>query len=253
MALRLYCLHGFLGRPADWQALAEAVAGRLDPVAVDLFADPALYRGDSLEAWAERFRARVELEAGGTGAALVGYSLGGRLALHALLAAPRSFRFAVLVSTHTGLATEAERRTRRAADRRWARRFLDEPWPPLLSAWNRQPVLASGPRPAPRRERDFRRERLAAALVAWSLGRQQDLRPRLAALEVETLWLAGERDTRYARLAGAAARASGGRAAIVPGAGHRLPWEQPAALARAVRDLAPGGGTDPGEPGREER
>lgn len=187
------CLHGFLGNPRDWDFLRDAGFFIETPL---LGAVPP--RGDIL----------------------LGYSLGGRLALHALLAGAR-YKRAIFVSTSLGVEGEEARAARRAADEAWARRFETEDFDPVMSDWNAQPVLAG---PSLSRNRDDYDPR---ALREWSSAVLPPVASRLHELTIPTLWIAGARDAKYVaeakRAASLTLRAS---AAIVEGAGHRVPWER---------------------------
>ena len=115
---------------------------------------------------------------------LLGYSLGGRLALHTLLDAafihPGLWDAAVIVSAHPGLSVGSanERSLRIAADERWAERFERDPWPRLVNDWGAQPVFCGKPWPLARHERDFDRDELRSALSSWSLGGRRRCRAR---------------------------------------------------------------------------
>lgn len=194
-------LHGFLGLPSDWDFLRAA---GLPLHAVDLFDDEAIP------------------EAGDT---LLGYSMGGRLALGALVAGA-TYRRAIIVSAGLNLEQDQARNERRASDEQWARRFESGEWDEVMSEWNDQPVF--GGHAVPRREQDFERESLARGLRAWSPGLLPALAPSLQAIDVPILWIAGERDHRYVeegRRAVALLPQAG--LSIAPGAGHRVPWEEP--------------------------
>ena len=64
------------------------------------------------------------------GDVLLGYSMGGRLALHMLSAdgAARRWRKAIIISASPGIVSLTERRRRLDNDRRWAERFRMENW-----------------------------------------------------------------------------------------------------------------------------
>jgi 2-succinyl-6-hydroxy-2,4-cyclohexadiene-1-carboxylate synthase len=222
----IWCLHGFLGRGQDWSALrAACIAAGLPELATpDLFsAEPFGPRAVTLAAWGHWLAehvARLDPDP-----VLVGYSLGGRLALHALLAPEAAWRAAVIVSAHPGLETEAERIRRRDEDERWARRFTRDPWDALLTAWNARDVFAGAPA-VHRPESAYDRPALAAALRHWSLGAQEPLFNRLREIRRRVLWIAGERDERYVTLGRAAAEGLWrGEMRVAPGAGHRVPWD----------------------------
>jgi 2-succinyl-6-hydroxy-2,4-cyclohexadiene-1-carboxylate synthase len=160
------------------------------------------------------------------GDVLLGYSMGGRLALQ-LLEQGR-FKKAVIVSA--GLNAPDEER--RARDEQWARRFESEEWTSLMRDWSAQPVF--GGHTLERRERDYDRRELARQLREWSPAVLPP--PRLESIETPVLWIAGERDAKYAEIAKAAvARLPHAELWICPNAGHRVPWEQPELFVRRLR------------------
>ena len=160
------------------------------------------------------------------GDVLLGYSMGGRLALQLL----ERQRFAKAVIISAGLNAPDEDRRRK--DEVWARRFESEAWEPLMRAWNAQPVF--GRHVLERREEDHDRRELARQLREWSPAVLPP--PRLEAIETPVLWIAGERDAKYVGVARrAVARLPHAELWICPGAGHRVPWEQPDALVSRLR------------------
>lgn len=238
------CLHGFLGRPADWDFLRPS----FDVAAPDLFAGEPIPAAD----------------------VLVGYSMGGRLALHALLVSPVILRRIaadrldaaiaegsafehteqhientaglavprprklVLISTSLGIEDEAQRAARRAVDDAWARRFESDAWSSVMHDWNAQPVF--GGCDAVREERDFDRAALARALRDWSPGLLPPVASRIHELDIPTLVIAGERDRKYvAEAERTVALLPNAKLWIAEGAGHRVPWERPDAFATRLR------------------
>jgi 2-succinyl-6-hydroxy-2,4-cyclohexadiene-1-carboxylate synthase len=222
----ILALHGNVGAADDWRPLEEQL--RLPLTKIDLW--QLVRRGEGLTAAAEKIARQCE-----PGAILLGYSLGGRLALHALLEHPEVFRCGILLSTHTGLENVGDRLARRAADARWAEMVRTQPWSVFAAAWNAQPVFG----PDAGRVVDSlagSADAMATAFEEWSLGRQENLLERCRHLAVPTLWLAGERDEKFAALASSAAQcAPGAVCRIIPGAGHRIHLENPADCAAAIR------------------
>ena len=160
--------------------------------------------------------------------ALMGYSMGGRLALHALLENGHPWDAAVIVSAHPGLENETEREARRAADAAWASRALTAPWAEFLAAWDAQPVLGGAiPRPPGAvSSLATRRGEIARSFVDWSLGAQEPLWDRLHGIAIPVLWVAGENDARFLDLARRAADVMPhATLAVAPAAGHRVPWQ----------------------------
>ena len=176
------------------------------------------------------------------GDVLLGYSMGGRLALELLesqwrtgtpACPPRrrdrdTFTKAIIVSAGLN-APDDERRAR---DEEWARRFESEEWTSLMRAWNAQPVF--GGHELPRREEDYSRAELARQLRELSPAVLPP--PRLESIDTPVLWIAGERDTKYVDIARTAvARLPTAELWICPNAGHRVPWEQRDAFIERLR------------------
>ncbi|MES2854472.1 MAG: alpha/beta fold hydrolase, partial [Bdellovibrionota bacterium] len=177
--MRVIAIHGFLGLPSDWDLVFTGVSG-LEIEHVNLWNDlKTLGSSASFRTWAELFIERTGKNP--ERPMLVGYSLGGRLAMQAITMAPHAFSSAVIVSANPGLKNVDEKRDRLAADFKWAERFSKEPWSELMTAWNSQNVFAAPATSAKdrilleRSEADFDRGFLAQSLDVWSLARQADL------------------------------------------------------------------------------
>lgn len=233
-----WCLHGAVGMASGFRGFAKRLVERkTGSRAVDLwrFLDGG---GMSMA----RFGAALNSEAGGetfrgSGRGLLGYSMGGRLALHALLESKHPWAAAVIVSAHPGLSDASEREARKAADAAWARKAMLGNWQDFLSDWDSQAVLA-GPTP---RDPQFahrmanHRSEIARSFVDWSLGAQDPLWNRLEEIRVPVLWVAGENDTKFREIAEQAVRQlPTARLAVAPGVGHRIPWEAEEWLADEV-------------------
>ena len=243
--IELWCLHGALGETTDWRLLSERVSS--EGVAVfplDLWrflccepVDPGRF-GELLNALVRPSSANAPP----TRRILLGYSMGGRLALHALLSENgHPWDAAIIVSAHPGLEENEERVARRKADAEWAALAHSGDWTELLERWNAQPVFsAAGPmRPIADRSGLVRQRReVARGFVAWSLGAQEPLWNRLPEIDIPVLWVAGGRDEKFRALGErAAASMPRGRLSIAAGAGHRVPWELPGAFAETVLEF----------------
>lgn len=160
------------------------------------------------------------------GDVLLGYSMGGRLALQLL--ETQRFRAAIIVSS--GINAPDDDRRRR--DEEWARRFESEEWSSLMRDWNAQPVF--GGHALERREEDYDRRELARQLREWSPAVLPP--PRLESIETPVLWIAGERDVKYVEIGRRAVeRLPHAELWICPDAGHRVPWEQPERFVNRLR------------------
>lgn len=232
MGVTVVALHGFLGERADWQAASAASPG-LRWTCLTL--SPKF----EFDEWAARFVA--ESKSRGEPPLLVGYSMGGRLALHAFAHDPSAFAGLVLLSTQPGLADDdaAGRSARAAQDEAWALRFLNDDWGTLMSDWNAQAVFAGGGPEPVRPESGGARMRAAAALRTWSVSKQKDFRPFIRAHAGRIVALNGALDRKYAGLwkeLKESAPALDVRE--VPGSGHRVLFDAPAAVAAAVTEAS---------------
>jgi 2-succinyl-6-hydroxy-2,4-cyclohexadiene-1-carboxylate synthase len=226
--MSLYCAHGFLGGPWDWDFLADA--------GFNLGERPSFFGANVSDIPPLADFAAALRDATSPDTVLLGYSMGGRLIAEALAGGARPAR-AVLVSTSLGIESADARSARRATDESWAQRFENDPWEQVLADWNAQPVF--GGHRLDRPESSYSRPALAAALREWSPGLQEPLASRLATVDVPTLWIAGARDGKYvAEAERGAALMPHGEVAILENAGHRVPWEAPEAFIATLRAFA---------------
>lgn len=229
-AVECWCLHGAVGLASDWRGTGRALATHgVGSKAVDLWRFL-----DCCPMPMEDFGVALSAEASGevlrgSGRVLVGYSMGGRLALHALLADPSPWQGAVIVSAHPGLEHEVDRVTRRAADADWASRALTGNWAEFIEAWNAQPVFTGtgfcedGSRASRLAQR---RREIARSFVDWSLGAQEPLWSRLSGISIPVMWITGREDAKFTELAArAAASMPCASHRVIDGAGHRVPWQ----------------------------
>jgi 2-succinyl-6-hydroxy-2,4-cyclohexadiene-1-carboxylate synthase len=174
--------------------------------------------------------------------ALLGYSMGGRLALHLALAAPQRFSAFVFESASPGIRNEEERASRRTADGLLADSIAADGLEAFVDRWQAQALFASQlrlPAEVQARQRARRLAQspvgLANSLRGMGAGRQDYLLPRLHELKAPTLLVAGALDERYAALTGVmSGEIAGSRVCVVPDAGHAVHLEQPDFFGKTV-------------------
>lgn len=228
----IYALHGALGAASDWNLLAQDMKLIGKPLAkVDLWQFLACCPMPL-----KKFGTSFNREVHSPSPVILGYSMGGRLALHALLDQPAKWEKAVIVSAHTGLQPE-ERSPRLGRDAEWAAKALKADWATFLDEWNAQSVLEGGSMPD-RSQLVRRREAIARSFMDWSVGAQEDLLPLLGRISCPLLWMVGERDTKFRDVAEQAVlHIPKGQLCVVPDCGHRIPWEQPEFFSRKVKEF----------------
>lgn len=245
-AVECWCLHGAVGAAADWRGFATRLAAaKTGSRAVDLW---RFLEGQNLPI--TDFGQALNADAGGEvfrggGRALLGYSMGARLALHALLEKNHCWQAAVVISAHPGLESAAERETRRTADAAWAAKALTGNWQEFLADWNAQPILGPTALRDPQAANRLvtRRREIARSFVDWSLGVQKPLWDRLHEITLPVLWVAGENDAKFLALAERAVpQMPRAMLAVAPGASHRVPWEAEAWLTDKVAGFLRGAG-----------
>ena len=240
--MRLSLVHGFTQTGRSWGPVADRLRAKgHDVVTPDAPGHGARSdTGSDLPAGARLLAAEVGP------ATWVGYSMGGRLALHVGLLCPEVVEGLVLVSTTAGLEDEAERRSRREADETLARRVEQIGVPAFVEQWLEGPLWATLSRDQTGIEHRLANTAsgLASSLRLAGTGAHDPLWARLASIEVPALVVSGERDAKFGalgdRLAAALPHAD---RAVVPGAAHALPWEQPDVFADLVDGWVSQGGS----------
>lgn len=241
----LLVLHGFTGCAEAMLAVATPLADRRCVLLPDLVghgrsevAPPARC---AMPAVVEQLLAVLD-DAGIASADVVGYSMGGRVALHLAVAAPERVRRVVTIGASPGLADPEERAARVAADEALAARIRTIGIERFVAEWESQPLFASQARLAPEVLAAQRAQRLASdpeglarSLEGMGTGAMAPLHDALPHLAVPVLLLAGAEDTKFvAASRETAAMLPVGAAGVVEAAGHAAHLEAPAAVVVAV-------------------
>lgn len=230
---RTVLLHGFTQNADCWGSFGRHLGAGRQLVLVDA---PGHGRSGNDDADLPA-AARLVADVGGR-ADYVGYSMGGRIALHLALAAPDLVRRLVVIGATGGIDDPGERGRRRAADEELARALESAPLAAFLDRWLAGPLFADLPPSAaclPQRLTN-RPAGLAASLRRCGTGNQQPLWDRLEALDMPVLVVAGERDERF-RMVGerlVSSIGSNARLAVIPDAGHAAHLERPLEAARVI-------------------
>ncbi|HWE57451.1 MAG TPA: alpha/beta fold hydrolase [Acidimicrobiales bacterium] len=234
---RLALVHGFTQSGRAWGPAGDRLAERFRLLALDA---PGHGRSAGIEAdlpgGADLMAEAVD-RAGGP-AAWLGYSMGGRFALHVALQHPHLVTRLVLVSATAGIDDATERADRRRADGQLADRIEAEGLEPFLRTWLAQPLFASLPPEAAQLESrlDGTAAGLASSLRRAGTGTQEPLWDQLVHLRIPVLVVVGRLDGKYLALAGRLVEAIGTNAEleVVEGAGHACHLEQSDRFSDAV-------------------
>jgi 2-succinyl-6-hydroxy-2,4-cyclohexadiene-1-carboxylate synthase len=231
---RLALLHGFTQNRHCWGGFAEDLATDHELVLID-----APGHGDSGAVVADLDRSAFLAGLAGGRATYIGYSMGGRTALHLALAQPELVEALVLIGATGGLDTAEERSHRRQADESLAARLESIGVDAFIEQWLGQPLFASLPESSSSREqrRTNTTTGLARSLRLCGTGTQRPLWSELGQLEMPVLVIAGEHDEKFIGLGRRLTSSIGSNATfeIVPVSGHSAHLENPLVTAALVR------------------
>src|SRR4051795_10433233 len=186
--------------------------------------------------WTFEERLGEILETGEPRGNVVGYSMGGRIALHAALRQPDAFDSLVLIGVSAGVDDPKERRRGDGELAAWIEQHSIEE---VVERWERQPVFATQSEKLRAGQRSGRLShdprKLAQLLRSAGQGATPPVWDRLHELRCPVVLMAGARDERYVeavnRMASLIPDAS---VRIVPGAGHAPQLEQPLLVAELL-------------------
>jgi 2-succinyl-6-hydroxy-2,4-cyclohexadiene-1-carboxylate synthase len=172
---------------------------------------------------------------------LVGYSMGGRLALHVAARRPERVLSLLTIGAHAGLEEEA-REGRRQGDEALAQRIEKDGLEAFVDYWGSLPLLAGVDRRGPSFTAQLRAERmsnhvagLAKSLRGMGAGRMEPVWDELAGVQFPCTFVAGQLDHGYVASARRlASTVVNGRVEVVLRAGHAVHLERPEAFARLL-------------------
>jgi len=236
-------LHGFTLNGASWDELIAKMPAGWKWIAPDLRG-----HGGAPTSPATMDDCAADLEAlwnhlGIERSHVVGYSMGGRLALHVAVRLPERTRSLLTIGAHAGLDEEA-RAARRKADETLAYRIENEGVESFVQHWESLPMFAGIQRRGPAfaawlhgLRMGNRADGLAASLRGMGAGAMEPLWGELGAIDLPCTFVAGEDDAQFLQ-AGVRLSESVNRSRFlsVPSTGHSVQFERPDATASILAD-----------------
>jgi 2-succinyl-6-hydroxy-2,4-cyclohexadiene-1-carboxylate synthase len=227
----LVLLHGFTQTRQSWRRTVQALQGRYRAITPDL---PGHGQSDQRTA---SFAATTAYLRALEPDILAGYSMGGRIALHAAFSLkPERL---ILIGASPGLADAGERAERKRSDDALADRIEQIGIEAFAQEWGAQ-ALFEGQAERVKNAAYADRLRntphgLAAALRGLGTGVMEPLWERLPELDLPVTLIAGERDEKFRAIAERMReRLPQAELTIVPGAGHAAQLERPELVAAAI-------------------
>jgi len=243
----LVLLHGFTGTHHTWDLLRERLGVGNLLILPDLpghgrSGTSSSRDGMDVGATADGVAEVARLASGGRRAALLGYSLGGRIALDLACRHRELLSCLILEGASPGVERDDERQARRAEDDALADEIEKRGVEWFVDHWQDTPLFATQ-KELPRSVFDgIRRDRLsnsthglAMSLRAAGTGQMVPLWKAMEAIKIPVLIVVGKRDRKYAETAEAMRRRMPGSVvAEVEGAGHCVHLEKPTEFANLV-------------------
>ena len=228
---RISFVHGFTQTHRSWIEPANGIINSTH-ILID-----APNHGDSQDTSLNLHQTATELANIAHDSVLVGYSMGARMALHAIIAYPDSFMGAILVGATPGMSDPHDRTERIAADEELAMSLERDGTKVFLESWTTQPLfqfshfddseIQDRLRNSPRA--------LASSLRLCGTGQQQPLWDRLAEITIPILLVTGEFDVKFTETAHKMhSLMSNSQIAVIKSAGHCAHTDQPEAFAEVV-------------------
>lgn len=224
-------LHGFTQNAQCWSPFSDLLAAHSR---VRLFDMPG--HGGSSEVRANLVETAELVENQMNDSFLIGYSMGGRVALHLALLPTTKLRGLVLIGATAGLKEERKRMARRTQDAELAVRLQTLGLDLFLDEWLAQPLFAHLTNTHKESRLQNSVDGLISSLELCGTGTQMPLWDQLVSLSVPVLLLSGAQDKKFTDLAQEMSAAIGDNATAltIADAGHSVHLEKPQETANAI-------------------
>ncbi|WP_270179678.1 2-succinyl-6-hydroxy-2,4-cyclohexadiene-1-carboxylate synthase [Alkalihalobacillus sp. CinArs1] len=232
-------LHGFTGAVDNWTPFTEDWSDRYRCIAIDLIGhgksskpeDPAYYSMESMSQYLKDILDQLNVK----NANVIGYSMGGRLALSFAAHHPSYVKSLILESSSPGLETIEEREERILKDDALAKRIAEDGVESFVTFWEEVPLFRTQKRLPQSLQRELRKQRLTNSttglvnsLKGMGTGAQPSNWDKLKAISIPTLLLVGEYDKKFVSIANRMnERLPNGQIEEIIDAGHTIHLEQP--------------------------
>jgi 2-succinyl-6-hydroxy-2,4-cyclohexadiene-1-carboxylate synthase len=241
-------LHGFTGNTASWCEVSKQLKGKYRTIAVDLTGHGKSSIPEDIDRYSMDQQVE-DLDALFTALALnqfilVGYSMGGRVALAYTIRYPERVSSLILESSSPGLKTEEERTERKEADGRLAERILKVGLTAFVDFWESIPLFATQKNLSEETQLAVRNERLsqsetglANSLRGIGTGSQPSYWLDLKAIDIPVLLITGELDTKFVNISREmVSYFPNVRHEMIERAGHAIHVEKPDTFATMVKE-----------------
>lgn len=246
----LIMLHGFTGCGANWKPFCSTLGAKSMLIMPDL-PGHGMTTTDSLDGAKYYFMSVVEQiigvidKLGYDKVDILGYSMGGRLALAMSIMYPSRVRKLILESASPGLKTSQERKERSLADSNLGFSILEHGLEKFVNYWENIPLFESQKSLPTGKRALIKKQRLANdptslanALWGMSTGMQPSFWESLNTITAEVLIIVGELDYKFCQIAEEMQKAmKNGQIYKVEHCGHAIHVEQPEKFGTIVSEF----------------
>ncbi|KOO46745.1 2-succinyl-6-hydroxy-2,4-cyclohexadiene-1-carboxylate synthase [Priestia koreensis] len=245
----LLLLHGFTGAKENWEPFVAEWSSHFQLVMVDLIGHGETEQDATISRYKIESLAKdlvtLMKEIGFSKFHVVGYSMGGRLALTMAVLYPTVIKRLVLESSSPGLKTEDERHERQKKDQQLAERILMNGVASFVEKWENIPLFATQKELPQAVQQSVRRQRLlnseqglAQSLLGMGTGSQPSWWTHLSDIHTPVLLLVGERDKKFCRLAKEMnKKLPDSTITVIKNVGHAIHVEEPKIFGKIVREF----------------
>lgn len=244
----LVLLHGFTGSTKTWQHVVKELPTSIKIIAVDLIghgqsAAPQTVDAYSMEVQIQLLEQIFE-QLAVQSFTLVGYSMGGRVALSYTARFPKRVTQLILESASPGLEGQSERLARKNADDALADKIVQNGLQSFIDQWGNIPLFASQKNLPQAVQEEIRNERimqreigLANSLRGMGTGVMLALWDELQHLAMPVTLITGELDLKFIVLNEQMYKQiTNAKHIIVPAVGHAIHVENPTKFATIVKE-----------------
>lgn len=233
-------LHGFTGCLEDWEFLKGQLPKKYSPVFIDLLGHGKSSAPKVIEEYSEK--SQVELlnlllkKLSISKLVLVGYSMGGRLALAFTIKYPHKIAALILESTSFGLETKNERNERIESDKNISKQIENSTINNFVNYWMGLPLFSSQKKSESQKVIELKQRKIFSnnliglknSLLGFSSGKMNNYFPQLKDINIKVLLISGELDLKYNKInIKADSLLPNSKLIVVKNCGHNVHFEKP--------------------------
>lgn len=242
-------LHGFTGSVNDWESIQSKIHNKFTPIFIDLIGHGSSSSPINEEHYSAGSQIKFLYEIidflNIDKLFLVGYSMGGRLALQFSLKFPTKVLGLILESTSFGIENGAERAKRVESDKSLAEKITGEGIEKFIDYWYSLPLFNSLKHLPAERFRELKQVRkkndlngLKNTLLRFSTGKMKYLIPESKKIRFKVLLIVGDLDKKFKESSKKVVeQIPNSMLKIVPNTGHNVHFEKPEVFLKLINEF----------------